>query len=824
MEANIRLGLKNQRVDHKPQNLNPHSYKSEKLEDDLCENGPLDKEEGEIPNNDVNEEDEYVKNTQWSDDVANPGTKQDNFSSEHLTSPIVKTAKEDSSSISKPPGFEAYNSNSNRFSFGGNRQSPKQPSHFSSAPAKSSRVSKSQTKSFGNHGSMIEAFVSHIEMGKVLGYDMEGSKNDLKKFIDSLGAKQVSFLGIQETHSIILDTFKIKCAWGNSQFDFVEHPASGRSGGLVSIWDPNVFSNINEFQFENLLIVEGIWIASRIHCFMINVYAPQDDSKKEKLWNDIFDFMNSNRGHHLIFGDFNVVRFASERFGTAFNHASANVFNQFIRDAHLWDIPLGGHLFTRFNKHGDKLSKIDCFLTSDSFAPLLQKFSDHVLDCLISDHRPILLSPVSNDFGPTPFKFYNSWLLDKSLHSTITDFWDNYSPMNHANPIVSFKNKMKALKVVIKDWNLKRKGSLTREKEDLTKKIKDFNANIVTRSTDFSVDFHRASWIDRLRDIDLKENIDASQKAKIKWGIEADKNSKFFHAIVNQKRRYLSIQGIKVEGLWIEDPTGIKDAFLTFFEKKFQKIDVVKIVNRSPFYKSINSDQNTYLASPISESEIKDAIWDCGSDKSPGPDGFTFAFYKEFWNVVKRDVLAFVRHFFKTGILPRGCNTSFITLISKVLSPMVISDFRPISLIGAQYKIIAKVLANRLARVIDTIISLEQSAFIKHRQILDGPLMVNEVIQWCKRKKSKLMVFEIDFEKGFDTISWDFLFQVLHFMGFNETWIKWISGCLHSASTSILINGSPTCEFNIHRGLRQGDPLSPFLFIIAIEGLHVAME
>ncbi|GJS64726.1 RNA-directed DNA polymerase, eukaryota, reverse transcriptase zinc-binding domain protein [Tanacetum coccineum] len=155
---------------------------------------------------------------------------------------------------------------------------------------------------------------------------------------------------------------------------------------------------------------------------------------------------------------------------------------------------------------------------------------------------------------------------------------------------------------------------------------------------------------------------------------------------------------------------------------------------------------------------------------------------------------------------------------------MVASDFRPISLIGAQYKIIAKVLANRLACVIDTIISHEQSAFIKNRQILDGPLMVNEVIQWCKRKKSKLMVFKIDFEKAFDSISWDFLIRVLQFMGFSDKWIKWISGCLSSASTSILINGSPSREFSIHRGLRQGDPLSPFLFIIAMEGLHVAME
>ncbi|GKA71899.1 RNA-directed DNA polymerase, eukaryota, reverse transcriptase zinc-binding domain protein [Tanacetum coccineum] len=231
-----------------------------------------------------------------------------------------------------------------------------------------------------------------------------------------------------------------------------------------------------------------------------------------------------------------------------------------------------------------------------------------------------------------------------------------------------------------------------------------------------------------------------------------------------------------------------------------------------------------FLDSTVSVSEIKSAIWDCGSDKSPGPDGFTFAFYKEFWNTIQNDVVDFVQQFFSSGNIPRGCNTSFITLIPKIPNPLVISDFRPISLIGAQYKIIAKILANRLARVIDSIISQEQSAFIKHRQILDGPLIVNEVIQWCKNKKSKLMVFKIDFEKAFDSISWDFLFQVMCFMGFSKTWIKWIAGCLNSASSSILINGSPTQEFNIYRGLRQGDPLSPFLFIIAMEGLHVAME
>ncbi|GKA68868.1 RNA-directed DNA polymerase, eukaryota, reverse transcriptase zinc-binding domain protein [Tanacetum coccineum] len=305
---------------------------------------------------------------------------------------------------------------------------------------------------------------------EVLGYDMEGSKKDLKKFIDSLGVNQ-------ETHSTKLDPFKVKSAWGNFQFEFVERPSNGRSGWLWSLYGmPIVFSKINEFQFENFLIVEGNWIASHTHCFMINVYAPQDVSKKELLWNEILEFMNLTR---------------------------------------LWDIPLGGHLFTRLNKHVDRLSKLDRFLASNSFAPILQKVSGHVLDCHISDHRPILLTSMSVDFGPTPFKFYNSWLLDKNLHSSINDFWDSYISVNCMNPIVSFKNKMKALKIVIKDWSLNRKDTQTREKEDLIKKINDFDANITTRLSDIAANDQRSIWIDNLCKIELNESIDSSQKLKI---------------------------------------------------------------------------------------------------------------------------------------------------------------------------------------------------------------------------------------------------------------------------------------------------------------------
>nr|GFC61173.1 RNA-directed DNA polymerase, eukaryota, reverse transcriptase zinc-binding domain protein [Tanacetum cinerariifolium] len=255
----------------------------------------------------------------------------------------------------------------------------------------------------------------------------------------------------------------------------------------------------------------------------------------------------------------------------------------------------------------------------------------HVLDNLISDHRPIMLSPLSNDFGPTPFKFYNSWLPDKSLLPALIDFWENYIPLKQDNPIVSFKNKMKTLK-----------------------------------NADFPADSHRAAWIDRLRVIDFNENVDASQKAKIKWTSRLMKNTNFSTLLLTKNAGIFLSKGLKLMRFGSMTPLVLKVLFILFFEKKFQKIDVVKIANRSPFYKSLTPEQNTLLTSPILETDIKDAIWDCGSDKSLGPDGFTFAFYKEFWNVVKKDILAFVGYFFTNGIIPRGCNTSFITLIPKV--------------------------------------------------------------------------------------------------------------------------------------------------------------
>ncbi|GKF56992.1 putative RNA-directed DNA polymerase, eukaryota, reverse transcriptase zinc-binding domain protein, partial [Tanacetum coccineum] len=126
----------------------------------------------------------------------------------------------------------------------------------------------------------------------------------------------------------------------------------------------------------------------------------------------------------------------------------------------------------------------------------------------------------------------------------------------------------------------------------------------------------------------------------------------------------------------------------------------------------------------------------------------------------------------------------------------------------------------RLSVVIGSCISLVQTAFIKGRNILDGPLILNEAIAWYQQRKKELMVCKVDFEKAFDSLRWDFLDSVMGKIGFGVKWHSWIQGCLRSARSSVLVNGSPTTEFELYKGLRQGDPLSPFLFILAMEGLH----
>ena len=180
--------------------------------------------------------------------------------------------------------------------------------------------------------------------------------------------------------------------------------------------------------------------------------------------------------------------------------------------------------------------------------------------------------------------------------------------------------------------------------------------------------------------------------------------------------------------------------------------------------------------------------------------------------------------FHQNGRLSRGINSTFIALIPKIDNPQKLNDFRPISLVGSIYKILVKVLANRLRHVIGSVVAKEQSAFVQNREILDGILIANEVVDEAHRLKKELLLIKVDFEKAYDSVDWGYLDAVMERMSFPVLWRKWIKECVSTATASVLVNGSPTDEFPLERGLRQGDPLSPFLFLLAAEGLNIIMK
>ncbi|KAJ9567733.1 hypothetical protein OSB04_003699 [Centaurea solstitialis] len=366
------------------------------------------------------------------------------------------------------------------------------------------------------------------------------------------------------------------------------------------------------------------------------------------------------------------------------------------------------------------------------------------------------------------------------------------------------------------------------EKDSILKSLKDqvSSLDLKAESSGLSAAESHSPLALELKILDLEKSakLDLKQRCRLKWAISGDENSKLFHRVINNNRRRNFIHGISVNGVWATDPSVIKEAALDYFSKKFECNSVNRPMFRSNKFKVLSGSQRVFLEDNISETEVKNVIWDCGGDKVPGPDGYTLEFLKSFWPVIKEDLLKAVRHFESSASIDPGCNPSFITLIPKVTSPLSFAEFRPISLIGCFYKVLAKVLSNRLKAVIDSIIGYEQTAFIANRNILDGALIISEIISWAKASKRKTMILKVDFEKAFDSLSWDVLDDIQDQMGFGLKWRSWIQGCLKSASMSVLINGSPTPEFHPKKGVREGDPFAPFLFIIAAEGLNIAMH
>jgi len=385
----------------------------------------------------------------------------------------------------------------------------------------------------------------------------------------------------------------------------------------------------------------------------------------------------------------------------------------------------------------------------------------------------------------------------------------------------STDQKLTGLKKSIKEWNENVFGDIEEKlkavqselkKLDAIGSIQDLNGKCSAASKEEALEGQQWLWLER------KERL-WRQLSRCKNLKEGDKNTKYFHAKASLRRNTNSISCLLVNGRTITNLADIKKSLVSFYKALYSSKGPISVDLSSLNLKVLFDVHRQSLEASVSIEEIKAAVWGCNPSKAPGYDGFNIKFVISMWDVIGNDVISFVQDFFSIGSLPPRVNTTWITLIPKRSGAMEIGDFRPISMVDCLYKIISKVLTNRLKVVMPILVGETQTAFIAGRQIVDSALIANEVITWLRKIKKSGVLLKVDFQKAYDMVEWHFLDYVLQQMGLSSIWRAWINSCLATASILVLVNGTPTSPFPMQRGLRQGDPLSPFIFVLVVEVL-----
>lgn len=332
----------------------------------------------------------------------------------------------------------------------------------------------------------------------------------------------------------------------------------------------------------------------------------------------------------------------------------------------------------------------------------------------------------------------------------------------------------------------------------------------------------------KIAELLAREEIMEKQRSRLSWLKEGDQNTKFFQARSKERAKCNRINALRnVDGVLVTDQKDTEDLANAFYIELFTaqpELDIGGVLAHVPA--RVTAPMNEALDAPFTIQEVNRALSMMGANKALGLDGFTASFFQHHWGTVGPSVANAVLHFLNGGDMLEGINQTTIVLIPKVKNPQDLKNFRPISLCNVIYKICSKVLANRLRNFLDDIISVEQSVFVPGRLITDNMLVTYESIHYLKWKKGKLgaCAVKLDMVKAYDRVEWPYLQGIMLRLGFSERFVTKIMRCVTSVSFSVRVNGHLSAPFTPSRGIRLGDPISLYLFLLCSEGLSCLLN
>ncbi|XP_056692196.1 uncharacterized protein [Spinacia oleracea] len=596
-----------------------------------------------------------------------------------------------------------------------------------------------------------------------------------------------------------------------------------KRGGIWLFWKKTVdlidFDSENNhfhslFHFKNLgkeALVSGL-------------HAPSSSGARHKYWRGMQGDLPPPTTPWLVLGDLNEITAQSEKKGgRAFKPAQCTDLVNFMDDAGLVDIGYNGCPYTWTNaRQGAALiqERLDRALVNSVWLNSFPFTKVHHLPRTYSDHAPILISLTNpNHSGNYPFRCKEVWLNHPNFHSY---FVNNWKP-----PTEDFIQGRDKFLRTVHSWNYNIFGNLRNQKRNILARINGIQISLSKHYSQFLVNLE-ARLLEDLNDIYKKERIIWAQKAGINWRKFGDYNTKYFHTLAKIKKAQGKILTLQNNlGDWITDQKSLRNLATTYFVNLFTTTHFSSLLNSSTIGNiGLDDSKKSMFLARVTLDEVRLNLFNMDPTKSPGPDGIQPIFFQRFWSDMNISLSTFCVSCFENGKIPAEINYSYIALIPKIQGPSSITEFRPIGLCNTIYKLIAKIISSRLKQVLHRIVSPLQSSFIQGRGIEDNVILVKEMahVFHKAKKRNKIMALKLDISKAYDSLEWDFIRDTLLHFNFPHKTISLIMSCITSSSISILWNGEICDKFYPTRGIRQGDPLSSYIFVLCLDRLSTMIE